>query len=73
MINSNSKTKLCINMTTKRSFKKQVIIPMNDENKIKFIETSSIYITNLNYALKSIKLDVMVNFVCSKLNGIIIY
>ena len=45
---------------------------MNDKNKTKFIEVLSVHITNLNCALKDIKLDVMADFVCSKQTSIII-
>jgi len=71
IINNNGKPKPHINMTTKGSSRKQVIISINDENKIKFMEVLSIYITNLNHALKCIKLDIMAYFVCSKPNSII--
>ena len=50
-------------MTTKGPSRKQVIVSMNNNNKTKFIENSSNYITNINRALKSIKLEVMVNFI----------
>ena len=36
---------------------------MNNNNKIKFIEDKSNYITNINRVLKSIKLEVMVDFI----------
>jgi len=49
-------------LTTKELSRKQVIVPMNDENKVKFIEALSSYITNLNCALKGIKLDIMADF-----------
>ena len=50
-------------MTTKGPSRKQVIIPMNNENKTRFMESSSSHIANLNRALKNIKSDVMANFV----------
>jgi len=59
-------------MTTKEPSRKQVIIPMNDENKVKFMKALSSHITNLNHALKGIKLDIVADFVCSEPNGIII-
>ena len=52
-------------MTTQGPFRKQVIISMNNNNKIKFIEDSCNYVTNINRVLKSIKLEVMVNFIYS--------
>ena len=63
IINGNNKPKLCINMTTKDLPRKQVIVSMNSDNKTNFMKESSSHITNLNRALKSIKLEVMVNFV----------
>ena len=50
-------------MTTKGPSRKQVIVPMSSDNKIKFMEDSSNYVANLNRALKSIKLEVMVDFI----------
>ena len=51
-------------MMTKNLFRKQVIISISNENKTKFIKSSSVYITNLNRVLKNIKLEVMADFVC---------
>ena len=51
-------------MTTKSSSRKQVIIPINDTNKKNFIKESSVHVTNINKALKNIKTEIMVNFVC---------
>ena len=53
IINNDSKPKPKLNIRTKNPFKKQVIIPMNNKNKSKFIEVSSAYITNLNRTLKT--------------------
>ena len=63
IINSSSKPKLHINMTTKGPFRKQVIALMNSGNIKKFIDKSSSYVSNLNRALKNVKSKVMVNFV----------
>ena len=59
-------------MTIKESFRKQVIIPINSDNKTKFIEDSSNYNTNLNKALKNIKLDDMVDLIHQEQSGITI-
>ena len=59
IINSIGKPKPKVNMITKRPSRKQVIISMNNENKAKFMESSSKHITNLNKVLKNIKLNVM--------------
>ena len=63
IINRNGKPKPKLNITTKGPSRKQVIISMNNNNKAKFIESSSSYITNLNRALRNIKSDIMVDFV----------
>ena len=72
IINSNSKTKPKFNMTTKKLFRKQVIIPMNGDNKTKFIKDSSNHVTNSNKALKNIKSVVMVNFIHQEQSGVTI-
>ena len=59
-------------MTIKGLLRKQVIIPMNNKNKNKFMETLSAYISNLNYILKNIKSDVIAKFVCSEHTNITI-
>jgi len=50
---------------TKGSSKKQIIIPLSLKNRNKFIERSSSYITYLNKMLKSIKSEIMADFVQS--------
>lgn len=72
MINDSSKVKPKINMTTKGSSRKQIIVPMGNNNKSKFITLLSMHITNLNSVLKNIKLDVMADFICIKQYSIII-
>jgi len=48
IVNGSFKPKPRIQMTTKGSFRKQVIISMSNDNIIKFMKNSSIHITNLN-------------------------
>ena len=45
---------------------------MSNENKSRFIKSSSTYITNLNRVLKNIKSEVMADFICIDQVGIII-
>ena len=59
-------------MTTKCPSRKQIIVPMNNDNKKNFIEKSSSHITNMNSALKNIKSEVMVDFVWVNPKDIII-
>ena len=72
IIKGNDKLKPCINMTTKDPSRKQVIIPMSRNNKKNFIEESNIHISNMNRALKNIKSDILVDFIHTDANGIII-
>jgi len=50
-------------MITKRSSRKQVIIPMNTKNKNCFMKDLSAYISNINKALKNIKSEIIVDFI----------
>jgi len=60
---SNNKSKLRITMTTKSLLRKQVIILMNNDITKKFIKDSSLYIININRALKTIKSSTIANFI----------
>ena len=50
-------------MTTKKPSRRQIIVPMSNNNKLKFMTLSNVHITNLNRVLKNIKSDVMANFI----------
>ena len=63
MINDFGKVKPRINMTTKGSSRRQIIVFVSNNNSLKFIWLFSLYIANLNRALKNIKSDIMANFV----------
>ena len=52
IIRSEDKPKPKFNMTMKGLSRKQIIIPMNINNKMQFIKESSVHITNINKALK---------------------
>ena len=69
---SDSKPKLWINMITKSPSCKQIIVPMNSEAVGRFLKDSSMYIININHALKNIKLKIMVDFIYVKDKGIVI-
>ena len=60
--NKTNKLKPYINMTTKDSLCKQIIISMSSNNINKFIVSLSKHVAGLNYALKSIKSDNFINF-----------
>ena len=59
-------------MITKEPSKKQVIVPMNNDNKTQFIKNSSTHITNINRALRNIKSEVMADFIQLEQSGIVI-
>ena len=65
-----SKSKPCIQMTTKGSSRKQVIIPIVKDNINKFMKNSSIHMTNLNRNLRNTMSEVLVDFICSNPLGI---
>jgi len=57
------KPKPCIQMTTKGPSRKQVIIPMGNDNIEKFMKNSSIHVANLNRNLRNAKSEVLVDFI----------
>jgi len=70
--NNGGKLKPKINMTTKGPSYKQVIVPMDSENSKKFISSSGDHVANLNHALKNIKSETIVNFICVDYRDLII-
>ena len=59
-------------MITKRPLCKQVIISMNDNCANNFIKDLSMYVININWTLKNIKLNIMVNYIHVDSKGIVI-
>ena len=57
---------------TKGLLRKQIIVPMNNNNRIKFVAELSTHISNINRALKNLKLDIKADFVWVEQAGIII-
>jgi len=72
IVNGSSKPKPRIQMTTKSLSRKQVIIPMGNDNIIKFMKNSLIHVTNLNRNLQNVKSEVLVDFIYSDPLGIIV-
>ena len=72
IIKSRPKSKPYIQITTKSLSRKQIIVPMNGDNIMKFMKESNHYILNINKALRNIKSDVLVDFICSNLLSIIV-
>ena len=67
-----SNPKPYINITTKGSSHKQIIVLMNKEAASKYIKNVSIHICTINCALKSIKLNIIADFISVDDKGIII-
>ena len=70
IIKGDPKPKLYIQMTIKRPLRKQIIIPMNNDNMAKFMKNSSFYIANINRSLRNAKSEVLVDFIWSDQLGI---
>jgi len=69
---SKNKVKPKINITTKGPSRKQVIVPMNNNIAKEFIKNSSSYIVNINCVLKTIKSNIIADFIRIDSKGIII-
>jgi len=65
IVNSFPKPKLQIQMTTKGPSRKQIIIPMSNDNIIKFMKNSLLHVANINRSLKNAKSEVLVDFIRS--------
>ena len=59
-------------MTIKDPLYKQIIVSMGDNNINKFMKTLCKYVANLNYSLKSIKSDTIIDFIYSNHQGLIV-
>ena len=70
IVNSTPKSKPRIQMTTKGLSRKQIIIPMSNDNILKFMKESLFYVANINQALKNAKLEILVDFICSDIASI---
>ena len=69
---SKRKKKPRVNMTTRRLFRKQVIIPIAKLNTELIINSANHHISNINKCLKNIKSDVVADFICSTNDRLII-
>ena len=72
IIKDNYKLKPKLNMIMKEPSRKQIIVPINNNNRIKFVAKLSVHISNINRVLKNIKLDVKADFICLEQADIII-
>jgi len=67
------KPKPHINMTTKELSHKQIIVPMNKEAANMYIKDANSHISNINHALKSIKSNILADFIQVDDKGVIIF
>ena len=70
IVKGNLKPKHQINMMTKGPSCKQIIIPMSNDNIVKFMKNSATHVINLNRNLRNTKSEVSVDFICSDPVGI---
>ena len=70
IIKESPKPKPRIQITTKGLSRKQVIIPMSNDNIEKFMKNSSIHVANLNRNIRNAKSEVLVDFIRSDLLGV---
>jgi len=70
IIKGTSKLKPCIQMTMKGPSRKHIIIPMSNDNNMKFMKNSFMHVANINRTLRNAKSEVLVNFIQSDPLGI---
>ena len=70
IIKGNPKPKLCIQMTMKGPSRKQIIIPMSNDNNISVMKNSVAHMAIINKLLRNAKSEVSVNYICSDSTGI---
>jgi len=63
IIKGDSKSEYKLNMMIKELLRKQIIVHENNNNRIKFVAELSTHISNINRALKNLKLDIKADFV----------
>jgi len=72
IVKGNPKPKHQINMMTKEPSCKQIIIPISNDNIVKFIKNSATHVINLNRNLRNMKSEVSVDFIYSDPVGIMV-
>ena len=72
IVKGTPKTKPHIQITTKGPLRKHVIIPIGSDNNASFMKNFSTYVTNINRALRNTKSEILVDFICSDLLGIMV-
>ena len=72
IVKSTPKTKPYIQMTTKGPSRKHIIIPMSNDNIVKFMRNSLTHVANINRALRNPKSEILVDFIHSDPLGIMV-
>ena len=70
IVKGNLKPKHQINITTKGPSHKQIIIPISNDNIVKFMKNSATHVINFNRNLRNMKSEVSVDFIRSDPVGI---
>ena len=72
IVKDNQKPKPHIQMTTKGLSRKQIIVPMSNDNNNAFMKNSVAHIANINRLLSNAKSEVAVNYIRSNPIGLLI-
>ena len=70
IVNGQDKTKPRIKTTTKGPSRKQIIIPMSNDNVVSFMKNSSVHVANINRSLRNAKTNILVDYIRSDNTGI---
>jgi len=62
-VKGNPNPKLRIQMTTKGPSRKQVIVPISNDNTISFTKNSTLHVAHINRLLRNAKSDIAVDFI----------
>jgi len=72
IVKDNPNSKPHIQMTTKGPSRKQVIVPMSNNNTISFTKNSALHVAHINRLLRNAKSDIVVDFIRSNPIGPVI-
>jgi len=64
MVHNSNTPKLRLNMTTKVPSYKQIIVSISSNNIKIFMSSLNDYVVNINWALKNVKSDIIIDFIC---------
>ena len=72
IVKGNQKPKSHIQITTKRPSRKQIIVPISNDNNNTFMKNSVAHIASINRLLRNAKLEVVVDYIRSDPIGLLI-